>query len=377
MKIVYFIIITCFLLFSCGNSQNSDSGLKEIPVDFSQKTISFPISELAEDITAIELELTDESMLSPEASDVFIFDNNLIINHYYGIFLFEMNGKFVCTIGSKGQGPGEYFSKSNVTVDEEKNRLYVNSGRKIICYDLTGKNYKESTLLQSKGISISDMNYINNELLVIGRRFSRDEKGHHVHSAIYRLNDELQITDSCTIRNEYTVGIITIGNVFGASLYKTDSTVYLYYPKNIRFDIDRAEKVLRDTLYRFENNQLIPEIKLNIKNRMRWTADEDFSLDHIHKSSRYIFVAYNRDYAFCYDMETEIKYNVLIFEPQKGSSYTSRSGVLIENAPGGDQTRRIRAVNNNPNLLYYLHTGMNPEDLEEPNPTLYIIKLKK
>ena len=28
-------------------------------------------------------------------------------------------------------------------------------------------------------------------------------------------------------------------------------------------------------------------------------------------------------------------------------------------------------------IFYYWHTHMKPEDKEEPNPTLYIIKLKK
>ena len=364
------------LFLSCGNSHVIESDVKEIPVDFSQKVISFPLSELAEDITAIELELTNESMLK-QGGDVFIYDNNLIIVQNHGIFLFEMNGKFVRTIGSKGQGPGEYLSNNIVTVDEEKNRLYVYSRGKIICYDLIGKNYiTESTLIQSKKIDIIDMNYINNELLIIGSCFIQDEKGHHQHLAIYRLNDELQITDSCAIRDDYTNLFFTIDNSFGINLYKTDSTVYFYYPKN-NFDTDPDKKVLLDILYRYENNQLIPDIKLNIKNRMRWSSDEDFYLYNIHKTSRYVFVAYNMYYAFCYDMKTGLNYNVLIFEPQQGSSYMSRNGDLIENAKGGDQRRSISAVNNNPNLFYYLHTNMDPDVLEEPNPTLYLINLKK
>ena len=38
---------------------------------------------------------------------------------------------------------------------------------------------------------------------------------------------------------------------------------------------------------------------------------------------------------------------------------------------------RIHPLNTNPEMLYYWYTHMKPEDLEEPNSTLYVIKLKK
>ena len=39
--------------------------------------------------------------------------------------------------------------------------------------------------------------------------------------------------------------------------------------------------------------------------------------------------------------------------------------------------REIRPFNTNPELFYYWYTHMKPDDLEEPNPTLYIGKLKQ
>ncbi|GHT48722.1 hypothetical protein FACS189440_12990 [Bacteroidia bacterium] len=37
----------------------------------------------------------------------------------------------------------------------------------------------------------------------------------------------------------------------------------------------------------------------------------------------------------------------------------------------------LRPFNFDTEMFYYLHTNMKPGDLEEPNPTLYIGKLKK
>ena len=39
--------------------------------------------------------------------------------------------------------------------------------------------------------------------------------------------------------------------------------------------------------------------------------------------------------------------------------------------------RPLRPMSNNTKLFYYLHTHIKPDALEEPNPTLYIGKLKK
>ena len=44
---------------------------------------------------------------------------------------------------------------------------------------------------------------------------------------------------------------------------------------------------------------------------------------------------------------------------------------------GIEKRVRIRPLVTDSEIFYYWHTSMKPEDREEPNPTLYIIKLKK
>ena len=356
MRIVN-IIITCFLLFSCKNTKINNSDLILIPVDFEQKETSFPLTDIAEDITAIELEFSDERILNIEKIHrVLLHDDYIILSSLDDVFLYGIDGKFVCTIGSRGQGPQEYNSASNITIDKKNNILYMNSLSQIICYDLNENKYlRRSKLFKDKGITIYGMNYANDELLIVGEK--RDFKEAHKQLDIYRLNDELQLMDSCTIRDIYYKSNVFFTNT-NSNFSNVDSIVYFYYPEYYRKDVNISEKVLYDTLYRVENGQLIPEMKLNIKNNNRWIADEKFDINNIYRSSRYVFVDYfnKKSSVYCYDIETGKTYNDLTFEPDKSKYYP---------------------IDNNPEFLYLLNSNINPDDLEEPNPTLFLIKLKK
>jgi hypothetical protein len=50
----------------------------EIPIDIDQNN-SLPLSEIAEEITAIELELTDESLINPDQICRILFFENIVI----------------------------------------------------------------------------------------------------------------------------------------------------------------------------------------------------------------------------------------------------------------------------------------------------------
>ncbi|MBU1187011.1 MAG: 6-bladed beta-propeller [Acidobacteria bacterium] len=58
------------------------------------------------------------------------------------IQVFDRNGKYLRTIGKKGQGPGEFNLLICIDIDEENGRLYAadKNGRKIVLFDLKG-NY--------------------------------------------------------------------------------------------------------------------------------------------------------------------------------------------------------------------------------------------
>ena len=146
-----------FLLFSCSETGQGD--IVEIPVDIDQNS-SLPLSEIVDELIAMELELTDESMINPDRiKRVLLCEDYVIIAEMDKILVFGKNGKYVRPIGTRGQGPGEYSFIRSVAVDEKNRRLFVNSDSKIICFDWEGKYIREFRI--DPGWSVTDMNYIN------------------------------------------------------------------------------------------------------------------------------------------------------------------------------------------------------------------------
>lgn len=70
-----------------------------------------------------------------------------------------------------------------------------------------------------------------------------------------------------------------------------------------------------------------------------------------------------KEYLFCYDTKTGKGYNM--------------QGGYTDDIKQIEKRVYIRPFNLDTERFYYLHTTMKPGDLEEPNPTLYIGKLKK
>jgi len=230
---------------------------------------------------------------------------------------------------------------------------------------LNGNFLKETFLFT--GI-LSDINFINEKLLLLINKLNKTIPGFneiYSHSALYRLDDNLRIVDSCTIRDLYfkasSAGFSHWNEDF---ILKGGKSIYLYYGDF--FDRENStERVFCDTLYRFENNYLIPDLKLKFKNKF-------IKLYNIYRSSRYIFAVYKNENNkntcfFCYDTKTGKGYNI---NTQDGNGFS-------DDINGIDERVRIRPLNSDTEMFYYLHTHMKPDDLEEPNPTLYIGKLKK
>jgi len=155
MRLNYSIIITGLLFLSCSQSKYSE--LPEFQVDINQD-ISLPLSEIAEEITVIEPELSNESLIGLGEAGIAIkrmlsSENHIIIamgglDMPNTVFVFNKDGKFVRSIGSRGQGPGEYNLIQNIAFDDRNSRLFILSWgpNKIICYHLDGTFIKESLL---------------------------------------------------------------------------------------------------------------------------------------------------------------------------------------------------------------------------------------
>lgn len=155
-RIPWMMGIACSLLMACSSTQQDCLG--EMPViakkvtlptgdlivcDLAKATdtLDIPLSMLTEELQIVPLDNRDEALVGgwvrTTVSDNYILVSN---NRQVPYKLFGRDGKFICTVGSFGQGPNEYQLTYAEQLDEAHNRIYIMSwnAEKILVFDLQG-----------------------------------------------------------------------------------------------------------------------------------------------------------------------------------------------------------------------------------------------
>jgi len=181
-------------LISCGNSTGhtafdnldivaekviiGDSELISCDLTKLKDTVDIPLSLFIEDLKMVKLDNRDEALIGftfITITDKHILVRNIRQNPYK---LFDIDGKFITTIGAYGQGPNEYQNVYDEWLDEESGQIFILpwSSNKLLRFDLQNNplnpiplryrvskgqifvNVKESTvsvfLLPFKGIPV-------------------------------------------------------------------------------------------------------------------------------------------------------------------------------------------------------------------------------
>jgi hypothetical protein len=142
----------CLFLSACGGEKNVPQG--EVPVIDIENAIQNPqellLSDFGEKFSYVPLETTDESLIKLHSSSKMIVTDPYIFigEDHSPILCFERTtGKFLRTIGSLGQGPGEYQNPSEMEVDVEAKRIYIRvAPSHYLCYDFDGEFLHTLTL---------------------------------------------------------------------------------------------------------------------------------------------------------------------------------------------------------------------------------------
>ena len=99
------------------------------------------ISQIADDIEFIPLETTVESLLDNNLRDITITEKDIFLFDYNKGYRFDRRGKFLNSIGSKGQGPDEFVRPMRMAVDTINRWIYFyDYTRNIVKYDYNGKH---------------------------------------------------------------------------------------------------------------------------------------------------------------------------------------------------------------------------------------------
>ena len=155
-RIPWMMGIACSLLMACSSTQQDCLG--EMPViaekvtlptgdlivcDLAKATdtLDVPLSMLTEELQIVPLDNRDEALVGGWVRTI-VSDNYILVsnNRQVPYKLFGRDGKFICTVGSFGQGPNEYQLTYAEQLDEAHNRIYIMSwnAEKILVFDLKG-----------------------------------------------------------------------------------------------------------------------------------------------------------------------------------------------------------------------------------------------
>ena len=154
MKSILLLLIITLLGCSSNKKQEpiSRSGVPVINLSENVSTVpSLLLSEAAEKLEIVPLEMTDESVLS-DITEMQVTDHNIWIDHgrEFYIYRFSRTGKFLNRIGSIGQGPGEYVNYLTFLVDEDKKEVYIfSTNNGVLVYDFEGGFKKQISDFQT------------------------------------------------------------------------------------------------------------------------------------------------------------------------------------------------------------------------------------
>jgi hypothetical protein len=135
----YLFIIICVFLVSCLDKKDH---IENIPLEKAMNNIvSFDLNKLTDSIRYIRLETNDSCLIKQidkiELADRFLF----IKNQKDGLYVFNLNGGYLWTIGRMGKGPGEYIALNDFFIDKLKNRVVIfdQNQSKIMEYGFNGE----------------------------------------------------------------------------------------------------------------------------------------------------------------------------------------------------------------------------------------------
>ena len=130
-----------FLMTICLFCFCSIFGQETIPLKDALSLTKCKISEYASSIEYIPLETSDDCLIGDEFS-LIVASQDIFVHEFSDqkIYRFDRNGKFLNSIGKKGQGPGEYVSIYSIYVDESTRECFLldTFSGNVLVYDYDG-----------------------------------------------------------------------------------------------------------------------------------------------------------------------------------------------------------------------------------------------
>lgn len=242
MKTNIFLMAIGLLLASCNNSSTSVSPYL-IDLEKGITNInSIPLSSIGNKLEYIPLE-TDTACLIQTITNVFLTDSLIFVSDYDRLLKFDIKGRFLKQIGTKGRGPGEYPTLGNFLIDEGNKEIFVLSGKIVYAFDFEG-NFKRDFKIDAPCRQF----ILNQNSELLFHPFNFPNSGTDTVYSWY-------ITDRTGIVRTKLVNTLKRSN---NAVIIPVSPLYMYdkAPHFMEFGVD--------TLYRYDNNEKNPYAIFNL-----------------------------------------------------------------------------------------------------------------
>ena len=136
-------LISClfFILLMMACQKEMNSGVDSYDVDAIRNSNKvFNVEDSGLKFSYIPLEMSDSSLVG-DIEKILLTKDYIIVRSNELIFMFDFTGKFIRRIGTQGDGPGQYKSIWDASIDESEQRLFLAdySTSKVLEYDLKGR----------------------------------------------------------------------------------------------------------------------------------------------------------------------------------------------------------------------------------------------
>ncbi|MGL5683750.1 MAG: 6-bladed beta-propeller [Marinifilaceae bacterium] len=242
-KYVYNTLIFIFILMGCSNKKNRID-IKEIDISNVKETANLTERDLIEDIQLIQLEMTENSMLSDIKHIKMSHDRIFICDVDNDAFLFDRIGKFRAKIGKAGRGPEEYGSIHSIFIDRDKEVFGIVDYHNILYYDKDGNFIEKKEIRKTVVDSPYDVEVYAGKILVLNMLCDKNQYNVMIDDL---YDDAINFTFyQPMINNRFSRQSIA-GNAFAVNLASVvpDGIVYTH--------------LFTDTVYLFDGNEIYPK----------------------------------------------------------------------------------------------------------------------
>lgn len=172
---IFVVALTSTFFISCTSKCNRPHRDDVIDVDKAIYSSTVDYTKDYNDINIIPLQESEEQLLNSRSHIVYADSNGYLIQSDMMLYRFDRSGRFMNTIGSLGNGPNEHTLIYNISVDKEKEKVYMYVGQnRIIVRSILNEPLYTITLQGDEDISFARV--VKDKIIAEGRRY--DKNGH-------------------------------------------------------------------------------------------------------------------------------------------------------------------------------------------------------